>query len=326
MENGKFVISLDFELLWGIRDKRTIEQYGENIKGVHKVVPRLLEAFAKYQVRATFSTVGFLFFDTKDQLVNHVPKHLPPYKDQNLSPYVGHFDQVKPLANDDPYHYAPDLIRLIQKYPEQEIGSHTFSHYYCLEEGQTLESFKSDIEMALKVAQMSNITMTSLVFPRNQINEEYLKICTELGITCYRGTEHSWLYAARNAEEESTFRRGLRLMDAYINISGHNCYTDDYIKSKFPVDIPSSRFLRPYSTTFSFLENLRLSRIKSGMTHAAKNKLTYHLWWHPHNFGVNQNENFRFLESILAHYEMLHKKYRFNSYTMSDLAQKLRNG
>ena len=51
------------------------------------------------------------------------------------------------------------------------------------------------------------------------------------------------------------------------------------------------------------------------MTYAARNNLTYHLWWHPHNFGVHQNENFSFLEEILSHYDKLNKgrdmeKYR----------------
>ena len=31
MNYGKFVISLDFELFWGVRDSRTISSYGSNI-------------------------------------------------------------------------------------------------------------------------------------------------------------------------------------------------------------------------------------------------------------------------------------------------------
>src|SRR5450631_2733915 len=33
---GAFVISLDFELMWGVRDKRTIADYGRNILGVRR--------------------------------------------------------------------------------------------------------------------------------------------------------------------------------------------------------------------------------------------------------------------------------------------------
>ena len=49
----------------------------------------------------------------------------------------------------------------------------------------------------------------------------------------------------------------------------------------------------------------------------------YHLWWHPHNFGINQLENFAFLEEILVHYRYLNEKYGFTSCTMSELAHEL---
>ncbi|MFM2388162.1 MAG: hypothetical protein RL660_2919 [Bacteroidota bacterium] len=326
MTSGKFVISLDFELLWGVRDKKTKESYGQNILGVHKVVPRLLEVFEQHNVCATFSSVGFLFFETKQALLNNIPAILPEYKDPNLSPYNGHFEAVAEDYNNDLYHFAPKLIQAIKKHPQHEIGTHTFSHYYCLEPGQTTESFRQDILQAIAVAKKEGLTITSLVFPRNQFNSEYLQVCLDLGIYCYRGNEHNWIYAAKNGESESLFRRAIRLADAYINLSGHNCYSDDYLKSKMPIDIPSSRFLRPYSKKLSIVESLRLKRITSGMTHAAKNKLTYHLWWHPHNFGCDQNENFAFLEKILAHYTSLNKQYGFSSYTMTALANEIING
>lgn len=319
--NGKFVISLDFELLWGVRDKRTIAGYGENIRGVHTVIPRLLQTLTQYDTKATFSIVGFLFFENKTELLNNLPDKLPHYIDKHLSPYDGHFAMVGENAATDPYHFAPDLIRLIQKYPEQEIGTHTFSHYYCLEDGQLEDDFKSDLQAAKKVAVKYGIELTSLIFPRNQFNDAYLKVCQEEGILCYRGNEQSWLYEARNAGDESLSRRALRLVDAYLNISGHHCYRDDYLKSKSPVNIPASRFLRPWSKKLSKLNKLQLNRIQSGMTYAAKNNLTYHLWWHPHNFGINQDENFALLEKILRHYKELNERFNFQSYTMSALTK-----
>lgn len=322
MKNGKFVISLDFELMWGVRDKRTIASYGKNILGVHEVIPSLLNLFSLHKIKATFSTVGFLFFDNKEELLANVPVNLPAYSNQSLNPYLD-FNPIGKDAQTDLYHFAPALIRLILSHPEHEIGTHTFSHYYCLEAGQNLDNFRADILQAKKIAEKFNIQLTSLVFPRNQFNDDYLTVCKELGIYCIRGNEHSWLYEARNSEKENTFRRAIRLADAYINISGHNCYTDTYLKSKYPVDIPSSRFLRPFSPSLKILEGLRLQRIKSGMTHAAKNGLTYHLWWHPHNFGVNQEENLLFLEKILIHYDELHNSYSFVSHTMSELAQRI---
>lgn len=324
--NGKFVISLDFELLWGVRDKKNISTYGENIKGVHQVIPNLLNIFRKYKIEATFSTVGFLFFETKEQLVQNIPTNKPNYIDKNLSPYEGHFNLVKDNYNVDEYHFAPQLIRLIKEYPEQEIGTHTFSHYYCLEPGQDEVAFRDDLKAAIKVAQLYNISIESLVFPRNQFNDSYIAICKEMGLITYRGNEKSWLYKAQIGEKESAIRRILRLLDSYIPLTGENCYSDNDMKSNFPINIPSSRFLRAYSKKLAVIDFLKLKRIKDGMTYAAKNNKTYHLWWHPHNFGINQEENFNFLIKILKHYEYLNKTYGFESITMKNLAKRLRNG
>ncbi|WP_138992491.1 polysaccharide deacetylase family protein [Larkinella sp. C7] len=323
MSGGNFVISLDFELMWGVRDKTTKENYGANILGVHQVIPTLLDIFHKNGIKSTFSIVGFLFFENKIQLLNSIPKQIPSYKNKNLSPYDGYINLIGEDFYSDLYHYAPTLIRLIQKYPDQEIGTHTFSHYYCLEEGQVIEEFKNDIQAAIDVAKAYSISLSSLVFPRNQFNDSYIKICEELGIICYRGNEQSWLYTAKNETDESLFRRACRLLDAYLNLSGHNCYTDKRLNSTFPVNIPSSRFLRPYIPSLKILEPLRYHRIKTGMTYAAKHNLTYHLWWHPHNFGINQKENFLLLEKILNHYKYLQEKYDFQSITMTNLAKKV---
>ena len=62
---------------------------------------------------------------------------------------------------DDPYHYGYTLLELI-KNSKHELGTHTFSHYYCLEEGQTAEQFKADIEAAIKIAAEKGVTLKSL--------------------------------------------------------------------------------------------------------------------------------------------------------------------
>ena len=59
------MVSLDFELYWGVRDKTSLEAYKANLLGARHIIPRLLELFAHYGVRATWATVGFLFFDEK---------------------------------------------------------------------------------------------------------------------------------------------------------------------------------------------------------------------------------------------------------------------
>jgi len=325
MPHGKFVISLDFELMWGVRDVQTAEQYGRNIEGVQSVIPRLLEAFGHHKVKATFSAVGMLFFSHKDELMKSLPDLQPGYEEKSLSPY---YDYLQSLIEDEAskrHHFAAHLIDMIRKYPEHEIGTHTFSHFYCLEKGQTEKDFKADLKAAIDVASQKGLTLTSLVFPRNQINPAYLQTCADLGIICYRGNERSWLYAAHTGPSAPSYRRAFKLLDAFANISGHHTYSDEYLRRHSPIDIPASRFLRPHSGSMRMLDTLKLRRITTAMSYAAKNNQTYHLWWHPHNFGIHQEENFAFLEKVLSHYDKLNREYNFTSYTMSGLASSLLN-
>ncbi|WP_299523357.1 polysaccharide deacetylase family protein [Winogradskyella sp.] len=321
---GKFIISLDFELLWGVRDLQTTDTYGENILGVWEALPKMLKAFEKNGVKATWATVGFLFASSKKELLNYCPTNRPSYLVKNLSPYNGHFDQLEEEEEQDKYHFASKLIKLIRKYPNQEIATHTFSHYYCLERGQTKEEFNDDTLAAIKIANKDDIEIKSLVFPRNQFNNEYLEIIKSLGITSYRGNESAWFYNYEFGQEEKPTKRAFRLLDSYLNISGHNCYSLEEIGKKEPYNIPSSRFLRPYSSKLKMFEGLRLQRILKSMTYAAKNGKVFHLWWHPHNYGTDQKENFIFLNKILSHYVFLKEKYNFESLTMNKLSELLK--
>lgn len=56
------------------------------------------------------------------------------------------------------------------------------------------------------------------------------------------------------------------------------------------------------------------------MTHAAKNKKLFHLWWHPHNFGMNTTQNFDFLNKIIVHYQKLYEQYGMVSMNMRELS------
>lgn len=321
MNKGSFIISLDFELMWGVRDVTSKEKYGDSIIGARKVLPKILDVFKQFHVSATFATVGFLFSDSKEELQNMIPVTKPNYKNFDLSPYP-EVDTIGKNEKEDPFHYGMSLINLIRK-ENHEISTHTFCHYYCLEDGQSIDEFEEDLKQSINIAKKRDIELKSIVFPRNQFNLDYLKICKKYGILSYRGNEKSWLYKAAKANNQSLFKRFFRLMDSYVNISGDNIYDYETIKKTIPFNIPSSAFLRPFDKKFAFLDVLKLSRIKKGMTLAAKNNRVFHLWWHPHNFGVNQNENLDFLKKILLHYEFLNKKYDLQSITMSKLTDEL---
>jgi len=158
------------------------------------------------------------------------------------------------------------------------------------------------------------------VFPRNQYSNEYLSVAQEMGITCYRGNPDSFIYRTRSEHENNTFIKALKLFDSIINIDGQHSYKLNAVKNKI-LNIPASRFLRPYITKFPLFNHLHLKRIKNEMTYAAKNNELYHLWWHPHNFGRNSEKNHENLEAILLHYQKLRDDYGFQSLNMSDISK-----
>jgi hypothetical protein len=178
VEHGTFVISLDFELMWGVRDKRTIADYGPNILGVREVVPALLDVFAERDIACTWATVGFLFFATDESMRAALPARKPGYADARLSSYR-YLGEVGADEARDPYHFGLSLIRRIRDYPRQEIGTHTFSHLYCMEEGVDLDALRADLEAARAAAGQLGITLASIAFPRNQFGRPHLSVCRD---------------------------------------------------------------------------------------------------------------------------------------------------
>ncbi len=313
-----FVISLDFELLWGMRDKRTIETYGKNILGVREAIPAMLKLFQQYGVKATWATVGFVLFDNRKELLEYLPEKHPTYVREKLDPY-------RVLANigenekSDPYHYGLSLVRQVLDCEGMELGSHTFSHYYCLEKGQNAEQFRADLDASVAAIKRVADRPISLIFPRNQYNSKYLSVCSDSGFKVFRGNESAWMYHESMDQDQSAFQRGERLLDHYVNLSGHNGFIP---RQEGPmINCPSSRFLRPFSEQGAWVEWLRLHRIRSAMEDAARSGCSFHLWWHPHNFGANLKENLATLENLLRFHVVLRERYGVVPMTMGDFSR-----
>ncbi|MEO6681659.1 MAG: polysaccharide deacetylase family protein [Ginsengibacter sp.] len=313
-KTGSLTISLDMELYWGMRDTQTINSYRENLANVHQVIPRILALFEKYQIHATWAVVGFLFFNNKEELLQNLPPLLPSYSNALFNPY----NYLKNNELEEKFHFAPEAISLIKSTPFQEIATHTYSHYFGLEKGQTNFEFREDIDYAIKTQAKISGQCRSIVFPRNQYNEEHLSILSSLGIHYYRGNAQGWLYKPRNYKAETFGIRIIRLADAYFNLTGHNTFSYPQSNARGLKNIPASLFLRPYASQLKIFEFLRFRRIRNAMFHAAKNKENYHIWWHPHNFGKNTNENLLFLEKILKLYSVYKSEYGFESKSISE--------
>lgn len=322
---GLFVISLDFELYWGMFDKVSLDEYGENIRGVHTAIPLILSLFKLYGIHATWATVGMLMCDSRAQLESHLPTVplRPVYEDMKASSYH-HIDEgnLGVNADKDPYHYGAHLVAQILATPHQELGSHTFSHYYALDGGKNSPAvFAADCDAFASISAQYNLPITSLVFPRNQTSPDALAVCKEKGIKAYRGNLSHFLYTEKKeAQQTNIFLRALRLIDAYLPVSGHNTYLLSHTKENDIANILGSRFLRPYSKTLALFEGIRIARIKNSMTYAAQHNEIFHLWWHPHNFGINRKENLQNLLELLTHYNYLKEKYGMQSASMKETA------
>ena len=321
-QHGLFVISLDFELFWGMRHEPSIKAYIPRLVGARAAIPQLLKLFTEFSIHATWATVGFLFFDRTQTLQEYAPRLRPQYRNRMLYPY----SDLPPhdvRETVDSIYFAPSLIRRIADTENQELGTHTFSHYFCLEEGQDIETFRQDLFAARAAAKTLGLELRSLVFPQNEFRAEYIQPCQEAGIAAYRGNPPSWLYRDTAHADQSVVRRLGRLADTYFPLSSGNCHPVETQSTEPPVNVPASRFLRPYSRSLQTLEFLRLRRISDEMTLAARDNLLYHLWWHPHNFGLDTESNLAFLRQILEHYRTLHERYGFESASMGDAANVL---
>jgi hypothetical protein len=313
--SGTFIISLDFELHWGIRDVKTVAQYRENLIGVRRAVPAMLATFAEYDIHATWATVGFLFFSRRSELLRALPAERPQYNDTRLSPYdeVGAIGQDE---NEDPFHFARSLLEQIRSNQAQEIGTHTFSHYYCLEPTQSLAAFRADLRAAMATARDFGVELKSIVFPRNQYDQAHLEICGEMGLKAFRGNPHRWLYRPRTGKDETPWVRAARLVDSYCNFSSHSCYSLPETAGGIPMNLPASRFLRPYQAKVSTA--LQERRVNHDLDYAAHQGLVYHLWWHPHNFGTHLEKNIGMLRRILDHFQGLRECYGMQSKNMAE--------
>lgn len=322
---GIFTISLDFELHWGVFDKRDRQAREACYKNTLRIVPEMLELFAQYDVHVTWATVGSLFAQNQQEWEQFSPGIEPDYEVERYSAYKW----VRQHGMPQEYHwahFAPEEVAMILKYPGQELATHTFSHYYCLENQKEQRAFDADLKAARKAAGKFNTPLRSLVFPRNQFNPQYLKICFDNGIKTVRSNPASWYWTPVSNGGTGLIRKLVRTSDAYIQLGkDRTSYPLDSIKVTpgEPLQLPASRFMRPWSAKYQFANKLRLRRLCQELRSAAIHNEVYHLWWHPENFGDYPEQNLKSLRVLLQHYKKYKEKYGMTSWNMGEYVDHL---
>ena len=320
MVGPAFIVSLDFELYWGLLDVRSLASYAANLRGVPRAVEGMLDLFAEFDVHATWATVGFLFMDSMAEVRAHRPTMLPGYADPRLDPFA--YADGPGSSADPAFHFAPHLIERILATPGQELATHTLSHFYPLEAPEALDAFRMDLDGAIAVARRRfDVDLTSIAFPRNQYSIEHLRIAADAGISAFRGQPGAVdVFDPCGFGGLATGAPGERFADTYLPIARDTTFVPTPPPAGQPVNVLGSQFLRPWSDERRRLDRFRVGRVVGELRAAAEHGRHYHLWWHPHNFGLAPGQNLASLRQILEAFAVLRDTHGMRSLTMRDVA------
>ncbi len=318
-EKGIFVLSLDFELIWGTADLG-IEHFRKACVIERQVViDRLLRLFEEFEISATWAILGHLFLDKCESKKGQ--KH-PEIVRPNFSWTKEDWFAHDPCGKEDEnsIHLGKSLVEKIRncKVP-QEIGSHSFSHIVFGDEGCSRETAEAEIVESIKVAEEQGIKLKSFVFPRNEIG--YLDVLKKYGFSSYRGVEPNW-YEDRKVSEK--VRRGFRLFDviraaAPPTVLPEKDETGMWNIAGSAMYFPMHGFRRhiPVST--------RVKRTIKGINAAVAKKEIFHFWFHPTNMVDEMEKMFDGLRQILEYVEKMRNERKLEILTMGEVAESLNN-
>merc|ERR1711964_969642 len=109
----------------------------------------------------------------------------------------------------------------------------------------------------------------------------------------------------------------MRLIDAHTGVLGPHLFRPG------GNNVPASHFLRPRAGRLTALHPYHLAVIERAMTRAAQTETGFHLWWHPHNFGLDTEANLAGLDRIIAHFTRLREEYGMVSRTMATSGEEI---
>lgn len=307
------VISIDFEMFWGISSAEKFNSYGRRIELEWEAIPRILKLFEIYQISATWAIVGMLLcrniaewreFSAMLKVHNLIKKNPNLY----LEDYV---------QSNQKLFFAVDLVEQIQNAKNQEIASHTFSHPIACGHPTSLKYFDDDCRLQNYVLNRIGVNPVSIIFPRNAINKDFINLAATYGIKTYRGNPLNWVYRNGDFISYGYAGRFMRKLDGYIPLTKTNIPAEIQHEINGVANVPASRFFMPL-TGINLIDYFQINRIQAEMTQAAICGGVYHLWWHPHNFGGNVNRSILYLEKILQHFSRLRSSHGMESFSMKD--------
>ncbi len=314
-EIGALVISLDFELFWGIADIGDIKSWEKEIQKVYEIVPRTLALFEKYGIHATWATVAGIMLENKNELYEYLPQKLPQQTEEIIQKF--NFEDEN---NSIPSFmlFGQELVDRIKNAVNQEIGTHTFTHYYCSKQSSNTQDFKNELETASLIMEKKGYgKCKTVVFPRNQVSQKYVSAMPN-NIRIYRGSISGFIDKIK--KKNKLIGTIIWYFDHYIPLQ-NSTYSISKVYENGIFNIKLSRLFKAYKDKYRFAEKLKIKRYIREMEYAAKHRKIYHICWHPHNFSTFTEKNFEQLEELLKKFGELNKKYGMLSMNMYELAR-----
>lgn len=162
---ARIVISLDFELGWGVCDS-DVWKDREN-KGVYKrlrkVFPDLLYLLASRELPTTWAAVSSMLIEKDSDLV---VDYLPDSYRQAVKEFFK-FAQWETRCAVDFF----DQWHKLEKF--SEIASHTATHIYSSGEGVTSDAYVQDVKLSINTLEQFGCSkIKTLIFPRDLVDYE----------------------------------------------------------------------------------------------------------------------------------------------------------
>ncbi len=326
MAIGTLCFSFDFELGWpsrGLVSSPVANQ--ELIEKTWTSVPGMLQILEKYDIPATWATVGAI-------MLQHPWKGRDRLQDPAYScGQKNWYDFPEYNSSFSRCFYAPQLVEMILKCrAPQEIGSHTFTHVLMNRSGHPENLLDQELRLCNEVADEWGIRLESLVFPRNQCKQMSALVKNRYKIYRSLNTEWYWFkhHIPTSRDETKALGlifpyviSGLRLLDEKFRLAPQSYDLNQYQEL---IELKHSAFLPGFSGVSRFVSvKDRVRRIECGINKAIRNKKILSVYFHPQNMNHRQDDCFEYFDSICRIASEKRDRGELAISSMTDLANSL---
>jgi peptidoglycan/xylan/chitin deacetylase (PgdA/CDA1 family) len=278
---GRFLLTFDVELLWGLFFDPRWRRRAERRHGpIREVFAEILGVLRRRDVRATFAFVGHLFLDRCERVEGRTHPEMPR---PSTSPLPGDWYAFDPGTDreTDPLWYGRDLVEAVRAAsPAHEIGAHGFSHAFL---DSDRELARAEMRAARDAGAALGLELRSFVYPRNLVG--FPEELPGAGFTHFR---EAWSSGPR-------IRSFLRRLRGAAPTVGRPRRVGDVVEVPAGIPILPAMGIRRIVPTAS-----RLRELSRGLDRARDGRACLHLWAHPHNFVEGRSRMIRWLDRALV--------------------------